>query len=182
MKIASINNTPVILSHRADVMVAADRIFRSVMRASKSAGAKLPIALRRANEITLRETGIDMLSELQIEVTGNKNYLGSASHLNFLDSWLLNELPVPCAPCSSVQLYAAYQAWQKEQGGLIQPINKVLESVESHCGFSKKRVRYNEKGSMCTMVWPHGNWSQSRVEINQYILDFQYSLDQWLSE
>jgi phage regulator Rha-like protein len=52
------------VDHRADVLVSADRTFRAILRTARAAGARLPDALAKANEITVRETGIDMLAEI----------------------------------------------------------------------------------------------------------------------
>lgn len=178
-------NNPLTLSHRADIRVAADRTFRSVLRASRSAGSKLPNALQRANEITLRETGIDMLSELQIDTNQHKGYAVYESHLQFFDSWMKNELPVPCAPCRSQHLYMAYQQWEKLQGGFIQPINKVLADVVRHCGFVKSKFRYGKGAeNICTVVMPTGQWFKQRqtVELEQYLMEFKSSLDDWVNQ
>jgi len=55
------------LSHGADLAVAADRTFRSFLRAARSAGMALPQALRKANQQTLARTGMNMLEELGVE-------------------------------------------------------------------------------------------------------------------
>lgn len=55
------------LSHGADLAVAADRTFRSFLRAGRSAGMALPLALRVANRQTLERTGMDMLAELDVD-------------------------------------------------------------------------------------------------------------------
>lgn len=55
------------LSHGADIAVAADRTFRSFMRAARTAGMSLPAALRIANAKTVERTGIDMLAELDVD-------------------------------------------------------------------------------------------------------------------
>lgn len=54
-------------SHAADLAVAADRTFRSFLRAGRSAGLGLPMALRAANRQTLERTGMDMLAELDVD-------------------------------------------------------------------------------------------------------------------
>lgn len=61
------SGAPQTLSHRADNLVAASRTFNAMVRSSTAARIPLPAALRRAAEITLRETGINMLDELQAE-------------------------------------------------------------------------------------------------------------------
>lgn len=58
---------PLTLSHRADIAVAADRTFRSFLRSARSAGLRLPQALRQANSRTIERTGIDMLAELAVD-------------------------------------------------------------------------------------------------------------------
>ena len=55
------------LSHGADLIVAADRTFRGVLRAARSAGMGLPQALRVANQQTILRTGMDMLHELGVD-------------------------------------------------------------------------------------------------------------------
>lgn len=52
------------VDHRADVLVSADRTFRAILRSCRAAGARLPAALARANEVTVKETGIDMLAQI----------------------------------------------------------------------------------------------------------------------
>lgn len=52
------------VDHRADVLVSADRTFRAILRSARAAGARLPAALARANEVTVKETGIDMLAQI----------------------------------------------------------------------------------------------------------------------
>lgn len=55
------------LSHGADLAVAADRTFRGFLRSARAAGLRLPAALRVANQQTLSRTGMDMLTELDID-------------------------------------------------------------------------------------------------------------------
>ena len=55
------------LDHGADLAVAADRTFRSFLRSARSAGMKLPQALRCANKQTVARTGMDMLAELEYD-------------------------------------------------------------------------------------------------------------------
>lgn len=54
------------LGHGADLAVAADRTFRGFLRAARSAGMRLPAALRTANAQTIARTGMDMLAELGV--------------------------------------------------------------------------------------------------------------------
>lgn len=52
------------ISHGADLAVAADRTFRSFLRAARSAGMALPQALGVANRQTIARTGMDMLAAI----------------------------------------------------------------------------------------------------------------------
>lgn len=52
------------VDHRADVLVSADRTFRAVLRSARAAGARFSEALARANEVTVQETGVDMLAQI----------------------------------------------------------------------------------------------------------------------
>lgn len=52
------------VDHRADILVSADRTFRAVLRSARATGVRIPDALARANEITVRETGVDMLAQI----------------------------------------------------------------------------------------------------------------------
>lgn len=176
-------HAPLTLSHRADIRVAADRTFRSVLRACRSAGVKLPQALRRANEVTMSETGINIIDDYQID-TASENVLAFyPSYLQFLDSWMKNELPVPCAPCRSSHLYLAYQHWERLQGGNVHAINTVLAAVTRHCGFSIKSHWYGVGRKACArMVVPIGQWFNGNkpIELEQYHNDFEKSLNDWI--
>lgn len=52
------------MDHGADVLVAADRTFRAMLRSCRSVGLRLPQAIGRANEATRRRTGVDILAEI----------------------------------------------------------------------------------------------------------------------
>lgn len=56
------------MNHGADILVSADRTFRSMLRSCRAIGLRLPQAIGRANEATLRRTGVDLLAEM--EATG----------------------------------------------------------------------------------------------------------------
>jgi Rha family phage regulatory protein len=120
------------LSHSADIMVAADRIFRGTIRSSRSAGLNLPAALRRANAVTLERTGIDMLHTLQAEdhLAELDAQHAQATHADaagapgaaaqrmaqepvarFLRDWMDGVLGLPYQACQTKQAYLAYQHW-----------------------------------------------------------------------
>jgi len=54
------------MDHGADMLVSADRTFRAMLRTCRAAGLRLPQALGRANEVTRRRTGIDILAEIDL--------------------------------------------------------------------------------------------------------------------
>jgi Rha family phage regulatory protein len=112
------------LSHRADIMVAADRIFRGVVRSSRSAGLKLPAALRRANAVALEKTGINMLDALQAhdhvdDLERNPPGAGNAAQVRaaepsvsgFWHDWFGGKLGLPYTACHTAQCYKAYKVW-----------------------------------------------------------------------
>ena len=108
------------LSHGADIAVAADRTFRGFLRSARSAGLRLPQALRVANRQTLARTGLDMLAELDIDAseaftppTVEEDDFRVAE---FIGAWLDGHLPLPVVVCRSSDLYAAYRHWATKNG------------------------------------------------------------------
>ena len=108
------------LSHAADIMVAADRTFRSAIRSGRSAGLPTAQAIRRANQIALAKTGVNLLDELQAH-----------DHVNALDTQAQNVVDEDkgglqqfwaeyeggglaggaCIPLLSTQAYQLYVHW-----------------------------------------------------------------------
>lgn len=108
------------LSHAADIMVAADRTFRSAIRSGRSAGLPTAQAIRRANQIALAKTGVNLLDELQAH-----------DHVNALDAQAQNVVDEDkgglqqfwaeyeggglaggaCIPLLSTQAYQLYVHW-----------------------------------------------------------------------
>lgn len=112
-------NNPLNLNHRADIRVSADRTFRSVVRSCRKAGISLPNALRRANKITLNETGIDMLQDCAIELPPDlekSTNIISSYYADFIEQWRAGKLPVPYMPCISANLYRAFAIWAGKNG------------------------------------------------------------------
>lgn len=105
---------PLSANHRADILVSADRTFRAALRSGRSAGLRMTQALRRANEIALQNTGINMLAALQAEeiavepAAPIKRDYGIPS---FLAEWKDGRLPVPHCICRSSAFYDAYVMW-----------------------------------------------------------------------
>lgn len=102
-------------AHGADLAVAAERTFRSFLRAGRSAGLSLPQALRMANRQTQDRTGLDMLAEMGVEVADAQAAPGVADSVcHFVDDWLAGRLPVPVCICRNADLYAAYVRWCRD--------------------------------------------------------------------
>lgn len=118
LRISEPANPPFLTSHPAhgaDLAVSADRTFRSFLRAGRSAGLSLPQALRMANRQTLDRTGMDMLSELGVEVAEPGAGHGVPDSVcRFVDDWLAGRLPVPACICRNADLYAAYVRWCRD--------------------------------------------------------------------
>lgn len=141
------------LSHRADIFVAADRSFRAAMRSGRSAGLKMPQALRQANQIALEKTGVDMLAELRAEdhvadletrqahgkhdrpnQSGVFYRAAPLSAACFWGDWHSGLLGMPYQSCLSEQIYRAYTHWCKLTGEHY-PLQHVQfsQSLISHC-------------------------------------------------
>lgn len=173
-------NNPLSLSHRADIRVAADRTFRSVIRACRVAGTKLPQALKRANEITLHETGINMMEDLQIEMPV-QDVLRNGNHIQFFNEWMAGNLPVPFAPCKTSSLYSAYEKWANQHYLDPMPINIVNKEVMSFCGCKRKAVRILSDKDATRFFVPVGNWVTGikRLDFGFYYQQFEHALDSW---
>jgi len=63
---------PRFLSHGADIMVAADRTFRSLIRSGRAAGMRTAGAIIRANAVTFAQTGVNLLETLEVDPLQNE--------------------------------------------------------------------------------------------------------------
>lgn len=108
------------LSHVADFHVAADRVFRAVLRSARSAGLPLPQALRRANAVTQAQTGMDVLAMLNADdhlLALETQASGAparqhASAARFWQEWMVGGIDgLPYQTCLAAQAYQAYAHW-----------------------------------------------------------------------
>lgn len=108
------------LSHVADFHVAADRVFRAVLRSARSAGLPLPQALRRANTVTLAQTGMDVLAMLNADdhllaLETQASAAPARQHANaarFWQEWMAGGIDgLPYQTCLAAQAYQAYAHW-----------------------------------------------------------------------
>lgn len=145
------------LSHGADLAVAADRTFRSFLRAGRSAGMALPQALRVANRQTLERTGMDMLAELDVDPGAMTPAPVANSYLTpiaaFGRAWLAGELPVPASLCHSADLYTAYCRWCLENNHPAAPSNLFHPELRrSGLGIEKTSVQFALGGQPASTV------------------------------
>lgn len=108
------------LSHVADFHVAADRVFRAVLRSARSAGLPLPQALRRANAVTQAQTGMDVLAMLQADdhllaLESQASAAPARQHAGvarFWREWMAGGIDgLPYQTCLAAQAYHGYTHW-----------------------------------------------------------------------
>lgn len=144
------------LSHGADIMVAADRTFRSLVRSGRQAGLPTGKAIHRANSITRERTGIDLLHELDasdiVDAMGkpaNANgwgfgVYGVAPHIeqfwNDLQSGVLDG--VVFGPMLSTQLWRLYIHWCRGNSVLSEPVNRLIPTLVRVRVVRASRKRY----------------------------------------
>lgn len=142
-------------AHAADQLVSADRIFRSILRSSRSAGLPLPRALRRANEVARHRTGIDMLDELDAPDLATANTPALLDPLGvhaFCDAWLAGTLPLPVVPCRSTDLYAAYCHWRAGGGEPAGSLPRVVGAMTRRPDLRHRRARYLDEAGRAVMA------------------------------
>lgn len=108
------------LSHVADFHVAADRVFRAVLRSARSAGLPLPQALRRANTVAQAQTGMDVLAMLNADdhlraLEAHTSVAPARQHASaarFWQEWMAGGIDgLPYQTCLAAQAYQAYAHW-----------------------------------------------------------------------
>ncbi len=108
------------LSHVADFHVAADRVFRSVLRSARTAGMPLPAAVRQASAVTQERTGLCMLDVLDAhdhvrELEQREAAAQGTRHAGaarFWQDWSAGDIDgLPFQSCLAAQAYSAYVHW-----------------------------------------------------------------------
>lgn len=109
------------LSHVADFHVAADRVFRSVLRSARTAGVPLPAAVRRASAVTQERTGLCMLDvldahnhvrELEAQAAADQPAPRHPGVQAFWEDWSGGVIEgLPYQTCLAAQAYQAYTHW-----------------------------------------------------------------------
>lgn len=178
-------SNPLSLSHRADIAVAADRTFRAMMRSGRTVGLPLPQALRRANEITLQKTGVDMLRELGAEEAifpRAPKFDDSYGVSRFFTAWMDGALPVPFTVCRSTHFYRAYELWARENDIEAIAVNVFFAKAYIHRDKVRKGVVHGKKGMRAVIPVgskvgvPSGEWS---FYAEREIEKFSCALKKW---
>lgn len=194
---------PYQLNHRADVMVSADRAFRSVLRSCKSAGMSEDAAIIRACEETLYQTGIDMTKVLNLDV-GSLNRRQSRSSfvdgfenkqtakdflINFLLDWQSGSLPIPFALCKSWDLYLAYEHWCNENQYVPVHNNHFPRIVTETLGigvlYKRLHMKFDNNKDVsypCFIVDSSRNHSKNSRDVAAMVESFQAFLYDWIGE
>ncbi|ADE14156.1 BRO domain protein [Nitrosococcus halophilus Nc 4] len=108
---------PRVPAHEADKLVAADRVFRAMLRAGRAAGLPTPTALKRANLEVVRQTGIDILEKTGC-VTGDDvqgpDWSEHSSAFQFVRALTQGEFSsLHEYPMRSQDLFEFYRDWCK---------------------------------------------------------------------
>lgn len=135
------------LSHGADLAVAADRTFRSFLRASRSAGLALPQALRVANRQTIERTGMDMLAEMEIDPDEIAAVDVEKSAKTDDDSplWIaISEWANTVSPGEFFTLRAILEkvTGKQQDEKSFQRMSVMASHMLRRCGFSNRKARY----------------------------------------
>lgn len=141
------------LSHGADLAVAADRTFRSFLRAARSAGLALPQALRTANRQTIERTGMDMLAELGVDPGEAAAVNGGKPVEMPEEDPLLLAIVEWAAGIEAGEFFTMADIMQKVCG--IRQEEKAFQRVSvrvgpmlRRCGFKNRKTRYNGRPIM----------------------------------
>lgn len=104
----------------------------------------------------------------------------------FISEWEQGSLPVPYAPCRSLQLYAAYKAWAAERGiPRAAPDATMLAAVGKRPGVRRSRMRYMDKSGEFTQkqcIVPLGQEPEDstlQVWLTGKIDEFDRALTAW---
>lgn len=148
------------LSHSADIMVNADRTFRAGMRSGRLLGLSTAQTIRRANQIALERTGVDLLEELK--ANGHVEDMEAAEQAQsqrydfkrqtysnvheFLEDWQGLRVigpsgqVVPFCPCLGSQLYKAYEQWCRARGVHVHRMQEVIGTAGKKPGWRAGEV------------------------------------------
>lgn len=149
------------LSHEADALTSADRIFRAGLRSARSAGLPTARAIASAAALCQRKTGIDLLAELQAhdatqpgQAKGGCPGWDAHTPQRFWSEFASGSLPgfernngqdLPL-PALTRDLYALYRHWCQRQGLCPAPLPQVVHAWQRHCGLILLHKRHSING------------------------------------
>lgn len=105
-------------SHRADNLVAADRCFRAAQRTARALGCDEWEARRRANQLALERTGIDLAAAFGRDLPAGSAGRGPrdrlAPHAAFFADWHAGRVPLDEEAPPLCRPYRAHLRWAHE--------------------------------------------------------------------
>lgn len=136
------------LSHGADLAVASDRTFRGFLRSARSSGMRLPQALQVANRQTIARTGMDMLSELGIEIPPEQiaGARQEDSADRFLHAWQQGRTRFPYTAAKCLNVLIAYRLWCAENNERLCDDHSFQLRYSKWPNLRKEQVRLSNKG------------------------------------
>lgn len=162
-----------LLSHKADILVAADRIFRSGMRSARTAGLPTHKAIAVAGDYCLRKTGVDLLQELRIpaECTAPPAaVVVTSTPVQFWQAFTNGELPgFPSLqdgllfPAASTDVYTLYSHWCRRHGVFQSAMSIFVVALRNEgVTISRPRILHNGVTKQITVMAYLDNPMQGR--------------------
>lgn len=138
---------PLSLSHRADVLVSADRTFRAAMRSARSMRLPFRRAMQQARAITLDRTGVDLVAELvgdePVQPDHDADYpLRPCSVTDFHSALLSGDLGLPVIPGLSTTWWPVYSGWCRVRGVAPATMKDFVLRLSRTCRVRKALKRY----------------------------------------
>lgn len=145
--VAPSRDEPLSLSHRADVLVSADRTFRAAMRSARSMRLPFRRAMQQARAITLDRTGIDLVAELvgdePVQPDHDADYpLRPCSVTEFHSALLSGDLGLPIMPGLSATWWPVYCGWCRVRGVAPATMKDFVLRLSRTCRVRKALKRY----------------------------------------
>ena len=133
------------VNHRADQLVSAGRIFNAALRVARSTRMHPRRALRTAAACSERHTGIDWLSEMQVDperdIDAVPEFGTDSGVAEFVAAWRAGA--VPLVPVLSRDLFDWYREWSLINGKRLVAEAGFVETLKRSYGFEGRRVRWH---------------------------------------
>lgn len=147
---------PLNADHRADLLVAADRCYRAVIRSGRSRGLRGPALHRAARDAALSRTGVDLHAEHGADADAEATALQDALAQQIERFWAAaqgGELGVPMCPVLTTDLYGLYVRWCREAAQSPASIQLFVPRLIRYAGLRQSRQRWLDGARV---VGPHG--------------------------